>query len=67
MNQEIAPDSIAPPAAHYAHAILSESASIWLHTSGVVPVRPDRSVPECVEEQATVVWENLMAILHGRR
>jgi 2-iminobutanoate/2-iminopropanoate deaminase len=63
VNQEIAPDSIAPPAANYAHAILSEGASIWLHTSGVVPIRPDRSVPESVEDQAELVWQNLAAIL----
>ena len=63
MNQEIAPDSIAPPAANYAHAIVSERAGTWLHTSGVVPIRPDRSVPESVEEQAEVVWQNLTAIL----
>jgi enamine deaminase RidA (YjgF/YER057c/UK114 family) len=63
VNQEIAPDSIAPPAANYAHAILSEGARTWLHTSGVVPIRPDRSVPESVEDQAEVVWQNLTAIL----
>jgi enamine deaminase RidA (YjgF/YER057c/UK114 family) len=63
VNQEIAPDSLAPPAANYAHAIVSERAGTWLHTSGVVPIRPDRSVPESIEAQAQVVWENLMAIL----
>jgi len=63
VNQEIAPDSIAPPAANYAHAIVSERAGTWLHTSGVVPIRPDRSVPDAIEEQAAVVWQNLMAIL----
>jgi 2-iminobutanoate/2-iminopropanoate deaminase len=63
VNQQIAPDSIAPPAANYAHAILSERAGTWLHTSGVVPIRPDRSVPESIEDQAEVVWQNLTAIL----
>lgn len=63
MNQQIAPASIAPPAANYAHAVLSERSGTWLHTSGVVPTRPDQSVPDDVEEQAIVVWENLMAIL----
>jgi 2-iminobutanoate/2-iminopropanoate deaminase len=63
VNQQIAPDSIAPPAANYAHAILSERTGTWLHTSGVVPIRPDRSVPESVEDQAHVVWDNLAAIL----
>jgi enamine deaminase RidA (YjgF/YER057c/UK114 family) len=63
VNQQIAPDSIAPPAANYAHAILSEAAGTWLHTSGVVPIRPDRSVPESIEDQAQVVWQNLTAIM----
>jgi 2-iminobutanoate/2-iminopropanoate deaminase len=63
VNQEIAPATIAPPAANYAHAVLTEGRTTWLHTSGVVPTRPDRSVPESVEEQADVVWANLMAIL----
>lgn len=63
MNEEIAPATIAPPAANYAHAVLTDGATAWLHTSGVVPTRPDRSVPESVEEQAEVVWQNLLAIL----
>jgi enamine deaminase RidA (YjgF/YER057c/UK114 family) len=63
VNQEIAPASIAPPAANYAHAMLTECKGTWLHTSGVVPIRPDRSVPDSVEEQADVVWANIAAIL----
>ncbi len=63
MNQQIAPASIAPPAANYAHAVLSERSGTWLHTSGVVPTRPDQSVAEGIEDQASTVWENLMAIL----
>jgi 2-iminobutanoate/2-iminopropanoate deaminase len=63
VNQQIAPASIAPPAANYAHAVLSERSGTWLHTSGVVPTRPDQSVAEGIEDQAATVWENLMAIL----
>ncbi|MEY4224299.1 MAG: hypothetical protein RIS33_1233 [Actinomycetota bacterium] len=63
MNREIAPVSIAPTAANYAHAILSESAQRWLHTSGVVPIAPDGSVPSSIAEQARTVWANLSAIL----
>lgn len=63
VNREIAPDSMAPPAARYAHAVLTESTETWLHTSGVVPVRPDGTVPESIEEQAAVVWSNLLEIL----
>jgi hypothetical protein len=54
MGIEITPDTLAPPAADYAHAVLSESPSRWLHTSGVVPIAPDGSTPEEIGEQATV-------------
>lgn len=60
---EIAPTSIAPTAANYAHAILTESPSRLLHTSGVVPIAPDGSVPSGLADQASVVWSNLLAIL----
>jgi enamine deaminase RidA (YjgF/YER057c/UK114 family) len=57
------PSSIAPPAARYAHAVVSEGAARLLHTSGVVPTAPDGSVPTDVGEQADVVWANIAAIL----
>ena len=63
MNREINPASIAPPAANYAHAMLTEGASRWLHTSGVVPTRPDGTTPDDVGEQAEVVWANIGAML----
>ena len=60
---EIAPSSIAPTAANYAHAVLTDSPQRLLHTSGVVPVAPDGSIPADVADQAAVVWANLLAIL----
>ena len=63
MNREITPTSIAPPAANYARAVLTEGASRWLHTSGVVPTRPDGSTPDGIGEQADVVWANIGAML----
>jgi enamine deaminase RidA (YjgF/YER057c/UK114 family) len=59
----IAPTSIAPPAANYAHGIVVTSPTRWLHTAGVVPIRPDGTVPDAVAEQAEVVWSNVEAIL----
>ena len=64
MNRQVAPASIAVPAANYSHAVVTDSASTWLHTSGVVPTKPDGSVPATIEDQATVVWANMLAILH---
>lgn len=63
MHRSVMPESIAPPAAQYAHAVLSEGVGRWLHTSGVVPVAPDGVVPDGVAAQARVVWANLAAIL----
>lgn len=63
MNREISPTTIAAPAANYAHAVLVEQPTRWLHTSGVVPIAPDGSTPDGVGEQATVVWANIEAML----
>jgi len=63
MNRIVSPSTIAPPAANYAHAIVSTRATTWLHTSGIVPTRPDGTVPAAIETQAEVVWANLLAIV----
>ncbi len=64
-NDIVQPPDIAPPPANYAHAVLTTDATRWLHTSGVVPVAADGSVPEGVAAQAEVVWQNLLAILRA--
>lgn len=63
MNHELAPDTIAPPAANYAHGVVSVGAERMIHTAGVVGTRPDGSVPESIGEQAEMVWANIAAIL----
>jgi len=63
VNRVITPTTIAPPAAAYAHAVLSDGPARLLHTAGVVPVAPDGSVPTTLSAQATVVWANVAAIL----
>ena len=63
MNREIRPPDLAPPAAAYAHAVVSDNARRLLHTSGVVPITPDGSVPTSIEDQAAVVWANLRSIV----
>ncbi len=64
---EIRPDDIAAPAANYAHAVVTESASRWLHTSGVVPIAPDGSTPVDLGEQAALAWTNIAAMLRDAR
>ena len=63
MNRQIAPSTVAPPVANYALAVKSEGAVAWLHTSGIVGVRPDGSLPSDIEDQAAVIWASLQAIL----
>lgn len=63
MHRTIAPADIAAPAANYAHAMLSDNASRWLHTSGVVPIAPDGSVPTDLVAQAETIWANIAAML----
>ncbi|HRE01403.1 MAG TPA: RidA family protein, partial [Ilumatobacteraceae bacterium] len=57
------PADAAPPAANYALAVVAERPQRLLHTSGIVPVAPDGSVPTDVADQAEVVWASLLAIL----
>ena len=63
MNRAVNPARLAPPAAAYSHAVLSEQPTVWLHTSGVVPTRVDGSVPAGIGEQAAAVWANIAALL----
>lgn len=66
MNRELHGEGLAPPAANYAHAIVTESVgppTRWLHTSGVVPATPDGSVPRSIGDQAAVVWSTLLSLL----
>jgi 2-iminobutanoate/2-iminopropanoate deaminase len=63
VNRPVVPTSISPPAAAYAHAVLTEGAGRILHTSGVVPIAADGSVPSDLADQAAVVWSNIAAML----
>jgi len=65
MHRELSPAGLAPPAANYAHAVLSTNVARMVHTSGIVPVRPDGTVPDAVGEQAVVVWETIAALLES--
>ncbi|MDG1410015.1 MAG: RidA family protein [Acidimicrobiales bacterium] len=63
MHKSIMPTDVAAPAANYVHARLTQGATRWLHTSGVVPISPDGSVPSGIVEQAELIWRNIMAML----
>lgn len=62
-SKPINPATVSAPAANYAHAILTENPTRWLHTSGVVPISPDGTVPTSLVDQAQVIWTNIAAML----
>lgn len=63
MNTLVNPLTVAPPAANYSHAVATPSGSRWLHTSGVVPTRPDGTVSNELVEQTVTVWVSIGEIL----
>jgi 2-iminobutanoate/2-iminopropanoate deaminase len=63
MNQPVRPTSIRPPFARYSHGILVPPGAQLLFTSGQLGVRPDDAIPEDVEAQAVLCFENIRAIL----
>ena len=63
VNRGVSGVGLAPPAANYAHAVVSDASAHLLYTSGVVPVAPDGTVPDGVEAQAAVVWSNIATLL----
>jgi 2-iminobutanoate/2-iminopropanoate deaminase len=63
MNRVIAGANIAPPAANYAHAVVSESPRRILHTCGVVGTSPDGTVPPTIGGQADVIWTSIVSLL----
>ena len=62
-SRAVEPEGIAPPAARYAHAVVTTGAEKWLHTSGIVATRADGSIADDVGGQARDVWGNIAAIL----
>jgi enamine deaminase RidA (YjgF/YER057c/UK114 family) len=63
VNRVLPGEGLAPPAANYALAVVSEGPSRLLHTSGIVPITPDGTVPESVADQADVVWTSILLLL----
>ena len=54
---------MAAPVAAYAHGVHVPAGSELTFSSGVVPTKRDGSVPATIGEQASVVWQNISAIL----
>ena len=63
MSFEVRPANVFTPKANYALGVVTDSPSRWLHTAGIVPVRPDGTVPDTIGEQAETIWATIAALL----
>jgi enamine deaminase RidA (YjgF/YER057c/UK114 family) len=59
----LAPGQIAPPFGHYSHGVEVGAGKRLVRTSGQLGLRADGSVPEDVESQAEICFQNIDAIL----
>jgi 2-iminobutanoate/2-iminopropanoate deaminase len=63
MKRTLNPASIRAPFATYSHAVEVAAPARMLFASGQLGVGKDDAIPESVEEQATLCFENIKAIL----
>ena len=63
MKRSITPASIRPPFARYSHAVEVAAPARLLFASGQLGVAADDTVPDGVEDQAVLCFENIKAIL----
>ena len=63
MKRTLNPTSIRPPFAAYSHAVEVTGPARMLFASGQLGVSKDDVIPESVEEQAVLCFENIKAIL----
>jgi enamine deaminase RidA (YjgF/YER057c/UK114 family) len=63
MNRAVSPPHIRPPFARYSHGVVAPAGARLLFTSGQLGVAPDDAIPEDVEAQAVLCFENIQAIL----
>jgi 2-iminobutanoate/2-iminopropanoate deaminase len=61
--RQLAPTSIAGPAARYALGVAVDRPEVIVQTAGIVGERPDGSISDDPAEQAAEVWRSIAAIL----
>lgn len=57
------PDGIMPPFARYSHGIEIPPGARLMVCSGQLGIAPDETIPEAVEDQTVLCFENVRAIL----
>lgn len=63
MYKTYKPEGVSDPYGTYVHGIEPPLNSRMVFLSGQIPVAPDGTVPEGMEAQATVCWQNIQGIL----
>lgn len=63
MKRTLNPSTIRAPFAQYSHAVEVPAPTRMVFASGQLGVSPDDEVPESVEAQAVLCFENIKAIL----
>ncbi|HZR67474.1 MAG TPA: RidA family protein [Burkholderiales bacterium] len=51
------------PNGPYSHGVIVPANARWLYVAGQTGTRKDGSIPQTVEEQTEVVWQNILAVL----
>jgi len=64
-NRILTPQGVHAPIGSYSHAIEVPPNARWLYISGQVGIGPDGKVGQSIEQQAELVWQNLLAILES--
>ena len=57
------PATVATPLSPYSHGVEVPPDARWMCLSGQIAIAPDGSVPEGIEAQSTLVFENIKNIL----
>jgi len=57
------PQTIADPIGTYSHGVEVPPNARWLHVAGQIGLRKDGTLPNSVEEQTEVAWQNIVEIL----
>lgn len=65
LREAINPPDIRPPLASYSHGLVCVAPQRMLFASGQLGISPDGAIPEDVEAQAVLCFENIKAILAG--
>jgi len=65
--KRLTPATIRPPFGHYVHGVEIPAGARLVVTSGQLGVAPDDTVPEDVEAQARLCFDNIRAVLAEAR